>query len=471
MPTARKFACVGGGSLYFRFAVSELLVREELASSEIVLYDLDLEKVQVMAARLAELAAQAATGCTVRATDNLADAVDGADYAISSIGGSGAEVTSRVYASRYHAADIRIPAKYGILQIVGDTCGPAGMMMGLRAVPAYIEICREMEQRCPHAILFNHSNPMAVLCRAMVKYTSINVIGICHGVQAGIRYAAEILGVLPHELACSWVGTNHYYWLTRVLHRGRDVYPELMARVRTREAPPGRRMTADLSRAYGFQVLYPSDDHAIEFYPWLAQYPSIDELPYDLAEDARKRWEDAPTELPSPEPPTAEERAAFMAEYRDLVALAALPTEPADPLLGEAMGRVIAAISEGRREVCVANIPNRGCVPNLPAHALLEVEAVTDWGGVRGLQMGEAPPVLRAILEKRIVWQELVADAAVTGDRDLVVQACLLDEMALPPDRTEAMVDELLAASRDLLPRFFDQNTCDLTIPGPGDHH
>ncbi|MFW6156394.1 MAG: 6-phospho-beta-glucosidase, partial [Armatimonadota bacterium] len=62
--------------------------------------------------------------------------------------------------------------------------------------------------------------------------------------------------------------------------------------------------------------------------------------------------------------------------------------------------------------------------------------------------------VLKGMLEKRIVWHELVADAAVTGDRDLVVQACLLDEMSIPPDRTEAMVDELLAASKDLLPQF-----------------
>ncbi len=454
MPDARKIVCLGGGSLYFRYAVPELLMREELAGSEIVLYDIDLPKVEVMAARLGELAAESGTGCSVRASDDLADAVDGVDFAISSIGGSGAEVTSRVYASRYHAADIRIPAKYGIQQVVGDTCGPAGMMMGLRAVPAYIEICRALEERAPHAILFNHSNPMAVLCRAMVKYTDVNVIGICHGVQAGIRYAAEILEVSPHELSCSWVGTNHYYWLTRVLNRGRDVYPELRRRVAEREASEGRRMAAELSQAYGYQILYPQDDHIIEFYPWAAQCRSLDDLPYDMAEDAHRRWAHAPTELPSAEPPGPEVRERFMAEYSELVASASLPTAPSDPLLGEAMGRVISAIATGRREVCVANIPNGGCVRNLPAHALLEVEAVTDFGGVRGLQMGEAPPVLKGILEKRIVWQELVADAAVTGDRNLVVQACLLDEMSIPPDRTVAMVDELLAASADLLPQF-----------------
>ncbi len=454
MAEAKKIVCLGGGSVYFKRAVPDLLVNRDLAGSEIVLYDIDREKVEAMADVHRGLAAEAGTGCAVRATDDLADAVDGADFAISSIGGSGAAIASRVYQSPYHAADLRIPAKYGIRQIVGDTCGPAGMMMGLRSIPAYIEICREMERRCPHAILFNHSNPMAVLCRAMVKYTDITVIGICHGVQAGIRYAAQILEVDPRELSCTWVGTNHYYWFTRVLHRGRDVYPELMRRIRESDADEGRRMTRDLSRAYGYQVVYPQDDHAIEFYPWMAQADDLSELPYDMPGKAEERWSHMPDEAPSGAPAPPEVRESFMAEYRELIADVTLPDGPSDTLMGEGVGEMIAAIATGRRLVCIANIPNGGCVPNLPDHSLLEVEALTDWGGVRGLQMGEAPPVLKGMLEKRIVWHELVADAAVSGDRELVVQACLVDEMSIPPDRTEHMVDELLAASRDLLPQF-----------------
>ncbi len=454
MPASKKIACLGGGSIYFKRAVPDLLVHDDLAGSEIVLYDIDLEKVQAMSAVHEKLAEEAGTGCTVRATDDLADAVDGADFAVSSIGGSGAVIGSRVYQSTYHAADVRIPAKYGIQQIVGDTCGPGGMMMGLRSVPAYIEICREMEKRCPDAILLNHSNPMAVLCRAMIKYTDINAIGICHGVQGGIKYAADILEVDPHDLSCTWVGTNHYYWLTRVLHRGEDLYPELMRRVYHTEAEQGRRMTRDLSRAYGFQVLYPQDDHAIEFYPWMAQADDVSELPYDMPHEAEERWEKMPDEEPSADEPEPEVREAFMAEYRDLISDVSLPERSRDTLLGEGLGEMIASIATGRRTTCVVNIPNGGCVPNLPEHALLEVEGVTDQGGVRGLQMGEAPPVLKGMLEKRIVWQELVADAAVTGARDLVVQACLVDEMSIPPDQTEKMVDELLAASKDLLPQF-----------------
>ena len=206
---AKKIVCLGGGSLYFRRAIPDLLLSQDLSDSELVLYDIDSEKVERMAGMGRRLAEVAGTRFKIRATIDLADAVDGADFAISSIGGSGAEITRNVYNSYFHNADIRIPEKYGVSQVIGDTCGPAGMMMALRSIPAYINICQEMEKRCPKAIMFNHSNPMATLLRAMHKYTDVNVIGICHGVQAGIVYAAEILGVPPTELDCMWIGTNH----------------------------------------------------------------------------------------------------------------------------------------------------------------------------------------------------------------------------------------------------------------------
>jgi len=63
--------------------------------------------------------------------------------------------------------------------------------------------------------------------------------------------------------------------------------------------------------------------------------------------------------------------------------------------------------------------------------------------------------VLKGILEKRFAWQELVVDAAVTGDRNLALQAMLLDEMAVAPDAAETMLEELLEGSRDMLPSFF----------------
>ena len=146
---AKKIVCLGGGSLYFRRAIPDLLLSQDLGDSELVLYDIDSEKVERMAAMARRLAEVAGTRFKIRSTIDLADAVDGADFAISSIGGSGAEITPNVYNSYFHNADIRIPEKYGISQVIGDTCGPAGMMMALRSIPAYINICREMEKALP----------------------------------------------------------------------------------------------------------------------------------------------------------------------------------------------------------------------------------------------------------------------------------------------------------------------------------
>ena len=41
---AKKIVCLGGGSLYFRRAIPDLLLSQDLGESELVLYDIDSEK-------------------------------------------------------------------------------------------------------------------------------------------------------------------------------------------------------------------------------------------------------------------------------------------------------------------------------------------------------------------------------------------------------------------------------------------
>ncbi|MFB3891706.1 MAG: hypothetical protein ACE15C_06755 [Phycisphaerae bacterium] len=459
MPS-KKIVCLGGGSLYFPWTMVDLVLQQDLAGSELVLYDIDRQKAELMAGLGRRLARGAGTRFRVRATDKLADAVDGADFALSSIGGSGAEVTANVYGSRFHDADMRIPARYGIHQVIGDTCGPAGMMMALRSIPAYLRICREMERRCPRVILFNHSNPMAVLMRAMHKYSPITSIGVCHGVQGGIRRTAEFLGVEPADLDCTWIGTNHYYWFTRVLHRGRDIYPELLRRVAAagKNAPKGNELAYRLSAIHKHVIVYAQDDHIIEFYPFLTQTPGGQKgLPYGLAEFAINHSFDESRPPSQTAPP--KDRAEFFKGYRAMLDKVKLPPKskrrPRGHLFGEEIGSALSAIATGQRRLFIANIANNGAIPNLPATAEVEVESLTDWRGVRAVSMGEAPLALKGMLEKRFVWQELVADAAVKGDRNLALQALLMDEMAIWPEKAEAMLDELLAASKELLPQFF----------------
>ena len=452
---AKKMVFLGGGSLYFTRAISDIVIEKELDGSEIVIYDIDKEKAGLMANLGKRLMREAKTSFKIRSAGTLEDAVDGADFAISSIGGSGAEITRNVYSSYYHGADMSISAKYGIQQVVGDTCGPAGMMMGLRTIPVYLKICKELEKRCPNVIFFNHSNPMAVICRAMNKYTNINFYGICHGVQEGFGDIAGILGVSPEELQCTWIGTNHYYWFTRILHNGKDMYPELMKRMAKTSPDKNSAMTAKLSQIYGYKIVYPVDDHVIEFYPFSSQYQRQDDLPYNLAANAKHHGFDANKLMKKKEEPSKELRGEFLAKYQEILNKTTLSKKEGNSFSGEGLASLINAIAAGKRQTCIINIPNNGLIPNLPKTALVEVEGVTDFKGARGIYSGECPLHLKGILEKRFVWQEFVADAAVKGDRNLALQALLLDEMAIIPEKAELMLEELLNASKDLLPQFF----------------
>ncbi len=450
MPT-RKIACLGSGSKYFARTLADLVVVDDLAGSEFTLYDIDQEKSAVMVRHGCRLAELVGTGMRVRSCGTLADALDGADFALAAIGGSGIS-TGGVYQTDVRARDILIPAKYGVPQVVGDTGGPAGMMMGLRNIPIYLNICREMERRCPDVVFFNHSNPMAALCRAMTKYSSIKVIGICHGVQAGISMVGQLLGVPPEELDTVWVGTNHYHWFTRIRHGGRDVYPEVQRRMAEGRAAAKNPLTDRLSAAYGYRIVYPDDAHALEFYPYLAQARDSDHLPYGHHLGGHFPVTNDHTDQAQTAATRQAELAAYAAELQGI----GLPKAGRNQFAGEQLGVLIAAIAQGRRHVHVVNVANRGVIPNLPDYACVEVEAVTDSVGVRPIYTGPAPMALLGLLQKRIAWQELVADAGVKGDRALALQALLLDEMAILPDQSAAMLDELLAASRELLPQFAD---------------
>jgi len=218
-------------------------------------------------------------------------------------------------------------------------------------------------------------------------------------------------------------------------------------------------MSTDLSRIYGHWIVYPEDDHVIEFYPYLAQVKDPTVLPFGLSEfrygkRLKSLYSGEETLESLRKADRATSRESMLKEYAKGLRNTPLPTVTEDSVTGEGTARLIADIATGRRCVHICNVPNRGAVLNLPANAVLEVEAVTDSMGVRPLCAGEAPLSLEALLRKRIAWQEMVVDAAVKGDFNLALQAMQLDETAIPPRMAEKMLRELMANSRGMLPTF-----------------
>jgi alpha-galactosidase len=479
--SSKKIVCVGAASKNFTGMYIDMAARDGLKGSEVVLYDIDNERLDMSLKFVKEVSRRTGSGFKVKTAGSFASAMDGADFVISDIGGTGGGGGGFHAAGGLHKKDLMISSKYGIYQVVGDTAGPAAMMAALRTIPIYLQFTREMEKRCPDAVLVNHANPMAVLCRTVHKYTSLKqIIGLCHGVQGGINYAATVLDVKPEDLYTLWVGTNHYYWFTEIYHKGMNVYSKLMKKMEKARHPENYLMHAELSRIFKHQIVYPDDSHIIEFYPFLSQLKNGLQLPYgipkshhgrevisELYKTGRKKkekeltrkqvlkdfaqWLDAEGHLSG----RLTGKSLFEEEGLKNREGILKKKEESEYALSGSLGSLLENMALGRRRVHIVNVPNKGMVPNLPENAILEIEGVTHLNGIRGVYMGNAPLALKGQLEKIIAWQEMVVDAAVKGEKNLAMQALMLDPMAIIPASAEKMLDELLNNSRHLLPQFF----------------
>jgi alpha-galactosidase/6-phospho-beta-glucosidase family protein len=137
------------------------------------------------------------------------------------------------------------------------------------------------------------------------------------------------------------------------------------------------------------------------------------------------------------------------------VTLADLP--PGDEDEGIEVIDLIEAIVGNGNITLVVNAPNHGAIPNLPAEAIVEVNAQINAYGVRPIHAGPLPEALAAHLRHYFNFQQHVVKAALSGDRTAALHAFLLDptlQSHLDLDQTQALLDEMLEANRPYLPLF-----------------
>jgi len=430
-----KIALLGGGSLYFEYVMAEIANTPELEAVEFMLFDVNVKRMDLMRRVGLRIMAKANTPHVVKATTHLARALDGADFAIASIGVHGP-------GSGWHLIDSNTAAKCGIIHTTGDTVGPAGLSQGLRIIPIMVDIAKNMEKYCPEAILLNHSNPMAPICRAITKYSSIRPIGYCHNVYNDISYLADVLGIKPADLDVTVGGINHCGWLLGIRHGGRDRYPELKRRLALRKPPTSQLFSQELFQTMG---LYPigGSRHLIEFFPHARTISSTRRLPYRLpwrSDTIRKNL----LQLEINKDPTGLVLKA--AGKKDVWA----PTT----MTPEAMGRQVKALSLGPSMIHIVNIPNRGAIPNLPDWAVVEVKAVVGQDGAQSVYAGELPPQAARWTLAQIYAHELTIEAAIEKNRAKAIQALASDPMIRDFKEANKVFDAIVKAQGARLRAF-----------------
>lgn len=418
----------------------DLAAMREL-SGTIVLHDLDVAAGEELCQLGRKIMSATGSGFLVEANPDLRESLRGADFVVVTI------TTGGLAAMRN---DLEIPERYGIYQSVGDTVGPGGLSRALRGVPVMVEIARRMEQVCPDAWMINISNPMASFVRAVAKYTSIKVVGLCHELFGVRRTLAHVLDSTEQDLDLQVAGTNHLTWILAVGVRGQDGLALLRRHVDTGGEIPLKPVVMDhmasfqdrwrlklaLFNAYGY-LPAAGDRHLAEFFPYFLRDQTVAKNDYGVLLTRIDQREVIVR--------NARERVRAWIDGRE-----PLLTERSN----EELADVIAALATGQPRIAIVNLPNRGQIDNLPRDAVVETFGVVGSAGIRGISVGALPDGVLSTVQPHVVNQELIVGAALTGDRQLAVQAFLGDPLITDFRTAPRLVDELIEANRAYLPQF-----------------
>ena len=429
---SRKIVLIGAGSAMFtRGLVADLLSSRELGEWELGLVDIDPKALDVALNLTRRMVEIVKSPLKVTAGTARKDVLPDADVVVTTIAVGG---------RRAWEADVLIPRKYGVYQPVGDTAMSGGLSRALRMIPAMVAIAQDVKELCPKAFFFNYSNPMTPNCRAIRKVTGVPVVGLCHGVNAVEGYLAECIGVPQGEVTSLGVGLNHFTLMYDFRHKGVDAWDRIRAKLpKLREHNPFSWGFFEAYRAYPAV----HDRHVVEFFP--ERFPN-----------GRYEGKTLGVDVFSFER-TIEDGDRIYREMREQ----ATGRSPIDPGLfnrgpgeHEQLLEMVSAIYADRRTVYSVNMPNHGVVPSLPDHAVLELPAVATARGFRQIYVGDFPERLAALLTKHIARIEVTVEAALTGERDLFVEALLLDGSVQDRATAEKLADELIAAHWQNLPQF-----------------
>lgn len=429
MPT---ITFIGAGSTVFaKTLIGDVLAFPELEGSTIVLHDIDEERLRTSAIVAERIKSSLGVSASIQSTTDRERALEGADFALTTINVGGYEPAT--------VTDFEVPKRHGLRQTIGDTLGIGGIMRALRTIPVLLDIDADMQRLCPDVLHLNYSNPMAMNCWALSRAGKTRTVGLCHSVQGTAKQLARDIGVPFEDITYQAAGINHMAFFLRLEHEGMDLSSAIERIIAEDRVPPHNRVRYEVYKQFGHFVSE-SSEHFAEYVPWFIKSHRTDlierfGLPLDeyLARCQRQMrgW-------------------GVMRESLER------GDEPLDVRLSEEYGaRIIHSIVTGQPRVIYGNVPNEGLIDGLPQGCCVEVPCLVDANGVQPTRVGEIPPQLTALMRTNVNVQELTVEAAITGKREHVYHAAMLDPHTaaeLDLEQIRSLVDDLLAAHGELIP-------------------
>ncbi|MGG4197006.1 alpha-galactosidase [Paenibacillus sp. cl6col] len=429
-----KITFLGAGSTVFaKNVLGDCMLTPSLQGFELALFDIDHERLRDSESMLTNMLGTTGSTCRVVAYTDRKEALRGAKYVVNAIQVGGYDPCT--------ITDFEIPKKYGLRQTIADTLGIGGIFRNLRTIPVMLDFAKDMQEVCPDAWFLNYTNPMAVLTNVMNTYGGIKSVGLCHSVQVCVPWLFHDLGIDSEGVSAKIAGINHMAWLLEVTRNGEDLYPEIKRLALEKQKTKHTDMVRyELMFKFGYYVTE-SSEHNAEYHPYFIkkQYPELIEK-YNIPLDEYPRrcinqiegWKNMREQLVNNQH-IEHHRTHEYASY------------------------IFDAMETGTPFKLGGNVMNTGLITNLPRNACVEVPCFVDRNGVTPTYVGDLPPQLAALNNTNINTQLLTIEAAITGKKEHIYHAAMLDphtaaELSL--DDIVSLCDDLIEAHGDWLPKF-----------------
>ncbi len=451
-----KITLIGAGSVGFtRNFLKDFLQDESLReTTEITLMDISKERLAQASEFARMFAGTLHAEFRCRATTDLAEALDGAKYVVTVI---------RTGELKHQIAEYEIPMKYGVDQVVADSLGPGGVFRGLRTLKALFPIVDSMETHCPGAYLFNYVNPMSLNTIALSRRAkTVQVFGLCHGVQGTSRRLAAFAGVPPEKLHFLCAGVNHQAFMLKLEADGIDLYPRLR---RIMNDPDCReykmeKVRFELMRHFDY---FPTESsgHASEYVPYFRKRRDLLEKFCRCDVPFEADGIDYGTMVSGVSGAAVGINRQLQAGYeKQLNDLLSGKTKPDLTPSAEYAMRLVAAIENNIPFSANLNVINHGLIPTLPPECAVEVPCLVNGAGIFPGRIENYPESLAALNRGMINVQMVAAEGALACSRRRIFQAIAVDPLTAAVcslREIQVMTDELFDVLRDEIdPRFFN---------------
>ncbi|MGF1834711.1 alpha-galactosidase [Photobacterium sanguinicancri] len=450
-----QITIIGAGSVMFtRQICSALLSYPALAGSTITLMDIQSEVLKRSGQVVAKMIEQANLPVTVKMTTNQYDALQGADFVINAIQVGGLEPWR---------LDIDIPAKYGVIQEVGDTMGPGGIFRALRHIPPMLSILKDMEQACPNAIFINYANPLAPLTWAAKEFSQITTVGLCYGVRYTVAQLAGYLGQgpwvdhpstperwqklmyhqVPEHIDYEFAGINHMTWITKMQANGEDLMEAIRQIPNNPDVYLADGVRCEMLKFFDYWCTE-NHWHCSDYVPYFRKNEDMINRFLPL------RWNLLALEEKVHAAGKAEIDAQLAGE-QDFIIKPNMLNAP----------KLINAMISGESARINGNVANQQAdgllIENLPQNCVVEVPIWVDKTGLQPQTMGRLPTQCASLIKTNTAVQELIVEAALNKDLNAARYALALDPVTATVctlSEIDAMFEEMVEAQQVWLEQY-----------------